>query len=477
MDPVLEYATPILVTSLALSALLLLLPGRPKLTGTPPSSADPNHETRVIVLVLGDIGRSPRMQYHALSIARKGGKVDLVGYNDSPPRPELLASPSITIHPIPPPPRFLTTSSKALFPIFAPIKIALQLYHLLSILIYTVPHTALYMLLQNPPSMPTFLVAWFMSRLRGIKVVIDWHNFGWTILGQKLGEGAPIVGIAGLYEKFFGKLVGDVHFTVTYAMKDVLRNEFGITSSIHPLHDRPPTHFHSLTPAEKTTFLSTFPPTSTHLSPLLSGSTKLLVSSTSWTPDEDFQLLLTALTTYDRVASLSDFLSLSSTPAAITPSTDPAPKLPHLLLIITGKGPQKSHYEAEIQKLDFQHITIHTAWLEAEDYPILLACADLGVCLHTSSSGVDLPMKVVDLFGAGVPVAAVEFKALSELVKDGVNGVVFKDGEELGQRLISLFNDSKGGRELAVLKEGAEKEGGRRWDGEWDGIAGPVFRL
>ena len=33
------------------------------------------------VLVLGDIGRSPRMQYHALSISQHGGKVDLIGYH------------------------------------------------------------------------------------------------------------------------------------------------------------------------------------------------------------------------------------------------------------------------------------------------------------------------------------------------------------------------------------------------------------
>lgn len=32
------------------------------------------------VLVLGDIGRSPRMQYHALSIAKHGGHVQLIGY-------------------------------------------------------------------------------------------------------------------------------------------------------------------------------------------------------------------------------------------------------------------------------------------------------------------------------------------------------------------------------------------------------------
>lgn len=35
------------------------------------------------VVVLGDIGRSPRMQYHAISIAKHGGKVYLTGYQGS----------------------------------------------------------------------------------------------------------------------------------------------------------------------------------------------------------------------------------------------------------------------------------------------------------------------------------------------------------------------------------------------------------
>ena len=38
------------------------------------------------IVVLGDIGRSPRMQYHALSIAKHGGRVFLIGYQGMNPR-------------------------------------------------------------------------------------------------------------------------------------------------------------------------------------------------------------------------------------------------------------------------------------------------------------------------------------------------------------------------------------------------------
>lgn len=41
---------------------------------------DAEPERRVCVLVLGDVGRSPRMQYHSLSLCRHGYTVTLVGY-------------------------------------------------------------------------------------------------------------------------------------------------------------------------------------------------------------------------------------------------------------------------------------------------------------------------------------------------------------------------------------------------------------
>lgn len=67
------------ICSTILSFTLLLLPSSdPRREGTLDKSRTPS--IRVQVLVLGDIGRSPRMQYHALSIAKHGGIVDLIGY-------------------------------------------------------------------------------------------------------------------------------------------------------------------------------------------------------------------------------------------------------------------------------------------------------------------------------------------------------------------------------------------------------------
>ena len=68
-------------------------------------------------------------------------------------------------------------------------------------------------------------------------------------------------------------------------------------------------------------------------------------------------------------------------------------RLPNLLVIVTGKGPQKAMYRAAMHDLDLRHVAFRTLWLEPGDYPVLLGACDVGISLHTSSSGLDLPMK------------------------------------------------------------------------------------
>lgn len=61
------------VVSIILTGAILSLPSR-----YVPAK---DKKGRVAVLVLGDIGRSPRMQYHAISLATNGWGVDLIGYD------------------------------------------------------------------------------------------------------------------------------------------------------------------------------------------------------------------------------------------------------------------------------------------------------------------------------------------------------------------------------------------------------------
>lgn len=122
-----------------------------------------------------------------------------------------------------------------------------------------------------------------------------------------------------------------------------------------------------------------------------------------------------------------------------------------------------------------QKVTIRTAWLSTHDYARLLGSASLGVSLHTSSSGVDLPMKVVDMFGAGLPVVGWNrFEAWPELVTEGVNGRGFGSSQELADHLVDLFSNPA---ELEKLRAGAQKESSHRWDQEWDPVAGKLLGL
>jgi len=67
--------------STVVTLFIFTLPSQYDPTRNDNSNASSEPKTTVQVLVLGDIGRSPRMQYHALSIARGGGKVDIIGYH------------------------------------------------------------------------------------------------------------------------------------------------------------------------------------------------------------------------------------------------------------------------------------------------------------------------------------------------------------------------------------------------------------
>uniref|UniRef100_A0A4W5JVF4 ALG1 chitobiosyldiphosphodolichol beta-mannosyltransferase n=1 Tax=Hucho hucho TaxID=62062 RepID=A0A4W5JVF4_9TELE len=57
----------------------------------------------------------------------------------------------------------------------------------------------------NPPGLPSIVVTWLVCGLRGTRFIIDWHNYGYTIMALSHGPDHLIVRLAQWYEQLFGR--------------------------------------------------------------------------------------------------------------------------------------------------------------------------------------------------------------------------------------------------------------------------------
>ena len=85
-------------------------------------------EKHVVVLVLGDVGRSPRMQYHAISLAEMPNtKVTLVGYTGERCVSQIYEQPNIQLYTFTPF-GIAKRLPRSLFPLYAPFKVIFQVH-------------------------------------------------------------------------------------------------------------------------------------------------------------------------------------------------------------------------------------------------------------------------------------------------------------------------------------------------------------
>ncbi|TID30899.1 hypothetical protein CANINC_000491 [Pichia inconspicua] len=402
----------------------------------------------VVIVVLGDLGHSPRMVYHAKSFAELGYNVNICGYLESD-LPEFLKSPDYSIHNIP------VVKNKRNLPylIFAFLKVSSQIFDLTSLLVTIIDDNTRFVVMQNPPSLPVLLIIGLIKKVwsPNTQLIIDWHNLNWSILNLKYNnEGHPVVKLMKHYERYCGKMFADLHLTVTKALKSYLVDEFGFDENkIVTLYDRPSSIF---SPLESQEELKQIISSNSIVFKDLSYNQmtdRIIVTSTSFTPDEDFELFIEALVALDKI--LVDSKSKQ-----------------RIIAIVTGKGPLQRNFMKSLKEHDWKNIAVKNVWLPIEEYPKILKIADLGISLHYSSSGLDLPMKIVDLFGSGVPVITMNYPVIQELVKNDVNGLILKNNKssfEMANTIHKVLFENK--KEFVKIKEGALLESQKHWDEEW----------
>ncbi|KAF8821888.1 chitobiosyldiphosphodolichol beta-mannosyltransferase [Cardiosporidium cionae] len=512
----------------------------------------------IAFLVVGDMGRSPRMQNHAFCAAEcLEGKVPvyLIGSNETPCHSSILQSSAIRIVPLSDLSMYSILNKLRgglTFPLYACVKIFIQSASLV-ITLFKIPSLRI-LLVQNPPSIPTLAIAWGICRIRGVKFFIDWHNYGFTLLRMTLQQtripfGSAIVHLSEWIEWKFGRCA-DCHFCVSKSMQKTLLQRWGIHAEV--LYDRPanaiqpidvirrhcilfkyfnkeflPKHSSDievdLSNTSKSCFQSHFEEkyltseTRSHLNctsefkitdnslinslkineesictemcltkngnnsalvtcSILRKRPAVLISATSWTPDENMFLLLDALVLYE---------------ALVKKRCEGERALPQLFVIITGKGRTKESWLMSLSEKNLENIFVKTLFAPMEDYYRLLAAADVGVSLHYSSSGDDLPMKIVDMQGVGLPVLAYNFPTAHEQVEEGKNALLFSSAESLCDRFQEILqgfplnfdscicnkneNGSKMSNLLYCMRTFTEKNRPISIKEEWTAMAKPFF--
>jgi beta-1,4-mannosyltransferase len=298
-------------------------------------------------------------------------------------------------------------------------------------------------LVQTPPAVPTLWAAALAARLRGSRLIADWHNLGATLVALSKGGRHPLTRLYAAAERRTGRWA-DSHLCVTAALQSRLA-AMGIPASVFA--DRPAAVYRRVLEASKGSFRSAF------LERLggAQGPELLAVAPTSFTLDEDLDLLTRAALRLDeRLAAVGSGRGV--------------------LIVATGRGPGRSRLERDWEGRRWRRVRLRAAWLEGEEYPRLLAAADVGLSLHRSSSGADFPMKLLDMRGAGLPACALRFEHLLENFEPRQHGWIFEDEQGLAARLEALALDPA---PLAALRSQAAPA--ESWEDAWRREAAPVI--
>jgi beta-1,4-mannosyltransferase len=284
-------------------------------------------------------------------------------------------------------------------------------------------------LVQNPPAVPTLAVAWTVARMRGARLVVDWHNLSHTILAVKLGDGHRAVRSLARSERRWARRA-DAHLAVSQALADWLKREWKVNATV--VYDRPPSFFAKPSLATANELWQRL----AHDLHLGARRVPLVVCPTSWTPDEDFDLLLEALERAERT-----LVTIRGKGEAANPD---------LAVMLTGRGQLRSEFERRLARRALTRIGVRTSWLEPGDYPTLVGMAEAGLCLHA-------------------PV-------INEAISVGREGITVRDPGELAAIFVALATADLGKvPQFAASRSWLAANAPERWDDQWRARALPVL--
>jgi glycosyltransferase involved in cell wall biosynthesis len=105
-------------------------------------------------------------------------------------------------------------------------------------------------------------------------------------------------------------------------------------------------------------------------------------------------------------------------------------EFPNIKLLIVGRGPLKQKIDQFIIDNNLRNNVYSIGWVESNrDLARLYNCSKILVCSSTVEGG---PRVTIEAMACGVPVVTTPVGFMEELIKEGVNGSLFQQGDEKG---------------------------------------------
>lgn len=311
----------------------------------------------VAVIVLGDLGRSPRMQYHTCSLQNmtEVDMVSLIGYEGEDCVQTIKESKKVSVH------RLTSVDKNEKKSIVTLFKKGFGLIFKLVNILSRLPKMDV-IIIQNPPCIPAVIAAIYISLFQGSVLCLDWHNLGYTMFSDKFSKSHPIVILSRLLEYMAAQYI-DYHICVSHAMSKLLKDDFLINTTV--LHDQPPSTFlrNGPTITQRHDILKRLNLTDEILFPNLIGNSSAAVQD----PDITIQTCHILPTTTSSSSSSSSSSSTSNTGAG---STTTSPMIDDKETTTTTTIDESYSYQLRPDRAAI--VISSTSWSADEDFSVLV---------------------------------------------------------------------------------------------------------
>jgi 1,2-diacylglycerol 3-alpha-glucosyltransferase len=123
-------------------------------------------------------------------------------------------------------------------------------------------------------------------------------------------------------------------------------------------------------------------------------------------------------------------------------------KEPNLKLMLIGDGPEKANLEKLAKDLKIEKNVIFTGFVYKEELVKALWANEVFI---TASKSENMPLSVLEVMAAGLPVVSVKEKGLAEITKENVNGFFAKTDkpDDIAQKVLAILADSALGQKFS----------------------------